>query len=235
MAYNTVGILQDGHFRTKGLPYESEIGFLIIMDLLGVKGIWKTPDYENHFNKWTNINYFIDDCFNKLPFQFNRYCFSDTIIITINAQNYNKNNNLLNYIRKIGITIGNIIQESVKNDLFFRGSISFGKYLKSSNSIIGPAIDDASICYDKSEIIGVIVSSDFKKILDNLYTNSFDCYPFIKYDIQINKSILQNWWLLNWNYNQNKQCMQILKVKSKYYFNNPKIKIKYTNTLAAFN
>lgn len=84
MGFNTIGSLIDGHFRLRGLPYEKEIGFLLVMDLLGVKGIWKTPNYENHFTKWTNINYFIDDCFSKIPLPFRRYCFSDTIIITIN-------------------------------------------------------------------------------------------------------------------------------------------------------
>lgn len=73
MAYNTFGTLFGGQFHMKGLRYEKERGFLVIMDLLGVKGIWRSSHYEEYFTKWENINYFIDNSFQKLPQQFHKY------------------------------------------------------------------------------------------------------------------------------------------------------------------
>jgi hypothetical protein len=231
MSYNTIGSLYGGQFHQKGLPFEREVGFLVVMDLLGVKGIWKTPNYENHFTKWTNINYFIDSCFDKQALPFHKYCFSDTIIITIKSQNYDKSNNLVNYIKSVGLALCEIIQEAILNGLFFRGSINFGEYLKSSDAIIGPTIDDAAICYDKPEIIGIVASSEFKTLLDMYCNDHGTCYPFTKYDLPLKRSVLKDWWLLKWNYNASEECLRILESRYRYYANKPNIQTKYRNTL----
>ncbi len=231
MSYNTIGSLYGGQFHQKGLPFEREVGFLVVMDLLGVKGIWKTSNYENHFTKWTNINYFIDSCFNKQALPFHKYCFSDTIIITIKSQNYDKSNNLVNYIKSVGLALCEIIQESILNGLFFRGSINFGEYLRSSDAIIGPTIDDAAICYDKPEIIGIVASSEFKTLLDMYCNDHGTCYPFTKYDLPLKRSVLKDWWLLKWNYNASEECLRILESRYRYYANKSNIQTKYRNTL----
>lgn len=182
MADNTFGSFYGGRFHPRGLTYETEVGFLIVMDLLGTKGIWKTPNFKEYFAKWRNINYFIDDSLNSIPVVYNKYSFSDTIIITVNVDQKNTNNNLINYIQRIGIILSDIIQEGIRNELFFRGAISFGQYYKSPESVIGPTIDDAATCFDEPQLIGIIASKDFQAIL-NEYDKEYDCDPFIRYKV----------------------------------------------------
>jgi flagellar biosynthesis/type III secretory pathway chaperone len=232
MGYNTFGSFYGGHFHPKGLSYESELGFLIVMDLLGIKGIWKTPDFEKYFTKWSNINDFIDDSLNNIPADYSKYSFSDTIIITAKVEGYKNNNDLVEYIPKIGVVLSDIVQEAIKNELFFRGAISFGQYYKSPESVIGPAIDDAAICYEEPQLIGIIASKDFVGILNNL-EKEYEFTPFIRYNVPLKEKLLNNWWLLRWNYNSNTTCLEILKAKEKQYSNNSFVKAKYSNTIIA--
>lgn len=138
---------------------------------------------------------------------------------------------MLNDIISIGLTISQIIQEAVKNELFFRGAISFGDYSRGPNAVIGPTIDDTSICYDKPELIGIVASEAFNNLINYYDKNNYNCYPFIKYDLPLKGSILHNWWLLKWNYDGDDICSKILKSKYENHINNPKVQVKYLNSI----
>jgi hypothetical protein len=60
MGTNTLPIVfNGGHYRLGGIDYENVYGIVIILDALGVKGIWKTKNPEKVLQNWNKDNYLL--------------------------------------------------------------------------------------------------------------------------------------------------------------------------------
>ncbi|MGB6673077.1 MAG: hypothetical protein WBE34_11630 [Candidatus Nitrosopolaris sp.] len=77
MGTNTLPIVfERGHYRLGGIDYENVFGIVIILDALGVKGIWKTKNPERRFYRTgtrlithSRITSVVCKVFISLPFQ----------------------------------------------------------------------------------------------------------------------------------------------------------------------
>jgi len=84
---------------------------------------------------------------------------SDTIFIGVSTTHNNKQLEGLTIMFLIDL-VKQIFKFSLKNNVFFRGAISFGEYLfdLSLNLVMGNAVDEASEWYESTDWFGVILT-----------------------------------------------------------------------------
>ncbi len=230
MSLNGVGRFLSGRIVPSELGFQQENGFVIVMDLLGVKRILERMTVQQFFNRSMMVNAFIENSLIPTTLSYQKHNFSDTIIITINLNNHN-NNNLIRNIRTIGRVLSSIICVGMDNIFFYRGAISYGKYWKSSSSIIGPAIYDASICHEEPQLIGIVAGKDFSDLLNRI--NEFEnlCNPFIRANVPLNNGSVDGW-IIDWE-DTNSVYLNLLRENMQQDWNNIPVRRKYLNTINA--
>src|SRR5256885_73379 len=133
--YNTP-IIYDGIGCTvRGYNSHTETGLVIFLDVLGMKGIWKSLPPIEVKNRWDSvIKAFMDILEERPPRGGHLFrVLSDTIIITIPTKLNNS---------AIKGTFDLLLQpfiESLKLGMLLRGTISYGKYILSERLIIDDA------------------------------------------------------------------------------------------------
>jgi len=196
---------------------EEKVGFIVLLDVLGTKGMWLRTAPKTALQNFSNI---VDSmeiwkdklekilASEKIKIDIATYFFSDTILITFMLD---KDLNIVNALKKCSYFVSSIIVHGVENDILIRGSISFGKFYMLNEQkysfVVGPAIDEAAEWYDKTEIIGVICSPSLNFMLDshtNRDTNNRIEEYFIKYrvglknDLRLKNNDTYFTWILNW-------------------------------------
>lgn len=199
-------------------------GFVVFVDFLGIKGIWKRVKPENVFTNMKDIaGKFEKELGMSVLSQFKTYftTLSDTVIITCECT--------LKYINSVFDILINPFLYSMKLRFPLRGAISYGKYFLSNRLIIGPAIDEAAHSHNKLEIIGICTSSNLSKrmaISTSVLplSNNYTYYPRIP-----TKNGNYNGWVLDW-----RKCGRELLPFLQYELNNQSddgVKSKYQNTI----
>lgn len=192
MSDNTIPIYLTkfpGDLRDKYIKPITYTGLIIVLDSLGMKkrSLEKDPKV---FEDWKRV---IDDFRYDVEYKFRSFLFSfsDTIMIVCP----NGSMNINQFINKfaVDILIPNFIKFFV-NEFPLRGSLSYGEYKVGQNLVLGKAVNDASICHDKTDWIGITISPS-----TNYY--SVDRYPFIYYPQIPYKTGNLPGWALNWYHN----------------------------------
>jgi hypothetical protein len=135
-----------GDLRDKYIKPITYTGLIIVLDSLGMKkrSLEKDPKV---FEDWKRV---IDDFRYDVEYKFRSFLFSfsDTIIIVCP----NGSMNINQFINKfaVDILIPNFIKFFV-NEFPLRGSLSYGEYKVGQNLVLGKAVNDASICHDKTD------------------------------------------------------------------------------------
>ena len=73
--------------------------------------------------------------------------------------------------------------------------MSQGRYYQSSRMLIGPVVDDAAACYEKSNWISISLTPGTSKLLDNNQNVNSDI--LVKYSVPY-KNFNANRWAINW-------------------------------------
>jgi hypothetical protein len=222
--------------------FHIENGFVILLDVLGIKGIWKRKNPESITRTWKDI---IERFDNSIRSTFDRHArlitLSDTIIITCECN--------ISCINSVFESIMTPFIYSVEHEFFLRGSISYGITYRSSLLLIGKPIDDAVQCHDQLEWIGIATTPHLSLYyLNNLGkrgTENYIYYPDIpvkKVDTE-HKDIYSPFYFarkerypglaLNWFNRSGSILGQLINQKNNQ--SKLEIKCKYENTLAFFD
>ena len=151
---------------------EEQHGLVVVLDALGVKGIQLRRNPQQFIETWMRIISVLrgtDSVLERLVHQGNLppanrsvMSFSDTIIITVTAENEEDT------FRHAIQYIVNTFCFALVHGVMLRGSIALGQFYSSENMIIGPAMDDAIQWHDQLDWIGVAASPSTSSRLDYL-------------------------------------------------------------------
>lgn len=225
-----------GGYSIRGFPSHPQTGFVIFIDVLGIKGIWRRKNPDLVINNWKEINKRFYDSINSSLGDFSHYSttISDTIIITCQCS--------IKYIDRIFQSLLQPFIFSMNLEFFLRGTISYGMTFLSPGLILGQSLDDAAEWHNKLEWIGITTTPALSQYylgrgISNI-TNNYVQYPHIPI-----KKIQRDWNILdikdyeglalNW-FNKGNNLQQLL-LSKRDVLTDPSVKCKYENTLAFYD
>jgi hypothetical protein len=151
---------------------DMKIGAIVILDLLGGKLEDESSivDFLDVRSEMTTI--FLGKAEKSaevkgISLEVKVYTFGDSIIFALSNGNDSDSDSVL---RSAILSTRQVLAYSIERGLPFRGSISYGKFYANdiSNTVLGPAVNDAATWHDKTEIIGVVATpSTTLKILSD--------------------------------------------------------------------
>ncbi len=172
-------------------------GAIAVLDVLGIKGMWETEPVEQIVQKWERLVFDFRDIEKSLNSDSNNNIvihiqyFSDTIIVTYEGDDPI---DLLSYM---SLHLTYPFCHSFSEKVFLRGAISVGKFRRTDNMIIGPAIDEAAKCYEHHKWIGVTLAPSAAKVIDETMAehNSHGWYENF---LVPSETSYDDVWTLNW-------------------------------------
>lgn len=225
-----------------------DIGFVCILDVLGVKGIYKRMDPKAFINTMKEIERFITRLQQNNAISYETEFISDTMIFTsFPKKQLTDRNNYIEFLRNMTLfaeLISSVVAVGVTFKIPFRGAMSCNKLIKDGHYIVGPAIDIAAMEYEKTDWIGVHSAPDLNLMIKeniNVLMLEKDRFSFIEYDVPFKEKIEKRY-SINW-------LKPLIKIGNGYSpkdfvhlnlselqnldpqnVNNGKIRIKYDNT-----
>jgi len=170
--------------------YSKESGTVIILDALGIKGIWKNHDPFKILEKWDRI---VDSLpydgtiAKKKGIELTYYTFSDNLYITFtNAET----NEILIEASKM---LSALISYGITKGFYFRGAISIGDFYKSDRMLLGEPIDEAAMYYEKPNWIGVMATPSVERILVQSEKRNEKVGLFCRYQIPTHNGKISGW------------------------------------------
>jgi hypothetical protein len=185
---------------------------VVALDRLGTRGIWLRDQHVTTLEKYCDLidevdrikNQFskhiqqFDKSKGKLP-EIKTMFFSDTLFLIFETGESDIEN--LSYVTWLG---GKIIVEGIKRNIFFRGAMSIGDvyYNEGYAVVFGPAIDEVTDWYEKSEWIGLHAAPSMHYYIEkNSGSAIFQFAEFLlKYNVPIKGYPNFKGWAVNWPY-----------------------------------
>jgi hypothetical protein len=192
----------------------------------------------------------------KAEYEIDIFTFSDTLIITVSITD---KQNIVNGLSLIGNILMQLFFWGLKDKLLFRGVFSIDKFyaLKTSSYLtagipvsesftptkkflfIGPTVDEAARCYNKSNWIGISSMPSATIHLNEIDIKADPMRYFVKIDIS-KYGVNENGWALAWpRYDTlqnslnptNESHIQYLEQQKNFYHDDEKVFPKYDNTI----
>ena len=217
---------------TKQTKVISKKGFVILLDALGTKSL-NGEKAEERLEQWGKLiagwphNFMYRAKFTQIKDLSQMVYFSDTIMIKVERD---EELTVSKQLEAIGHAIGYFIIHAMKFKIFFRGCISYGKYVFSDYGQVGEAVTDVGSYFELPNWIGVSLTPNLYKML----MIDKDVKPtFITYDIPTKNGLepnivlnIQHIWK---DYEENSlhdELVKQLKLQS-----DQKISLKYRNSI----
>lgn len=193
-------------------------GIIVLLDVLGMKGIWKREKPEKISKRWNNftrkfekqVKETLKDTKLKPAF----HTFSDTIMIIVETTEIKTD--LIRLTRSLYLPF----IMSIIIDMPLRGCIAAGEFHHDKTLIVGPAIDEAAEYYQIPQWVGISASPGTNRLIEEIYDSDQNALKgiFFKCDIPLKKSIEQNAWALRWPDDSDKTIADISEslVRTKY-------------------
>ncbi len=213
------------------VTFEEADGIIVLLDALGIKGIWNRKNPAEVLNTWASLQeeytkgieslrneFTAHGYFERLRFQ----AFSDTIMVSLPVKKRGVGsdrgrNPFWWTIMSMGELLNKLFRISILSHFYFRGCLSAGRFYRSENMIIGPAVDEAAEYYRLPEWSGISTCPSGSKILTDAEEMKASLYDFfIQSDIPLKNMIEKNGWALNWpkshseDQTENQKLRQIL-------------------------
>jgi len=181
-----------------------ETGVVALLDALGLKGIWARAEPDQVVESWEEVLAAFAESADKLKARLGRrrrtvvdtykvVAFSDTIIVTL------RTSDPAFYIPVMGGLIAGPFILGLTKGVYFRGTISIGKFHQTGSLIIGPAIDEAAEWYEQADWIGISTSPSAFFGLESLVDMGMDVTEFfVRYNIPMKSDMMPSGWALAW-------------------------------------
>ncbi len=169
-------------------------GYVLMLDMLGFKE--RTADIKSDFiDCWRALKKDIQRTAREMKYGYdihiNTLFLSDTIIICFSLK---KNDHC--DLNTLLLSIPELIQSFFlkymeKSGIFFRGALSFGKFifLSKENIVMGPALNEAAEWYESTDWIGIILTPSaeckLRLIKTELYESIAMYDDFVEYKIPL--------------------------------------------------
>lgn len=180
---------------------------VVVLDALGTRGIWLRRQPEVVLNEYCQIIDKVRELKGTIEKNFSIFTgtvkeimdtiiFSDTLILSFNVSDD------LQTISYVTWVTSNVLLEGLRRNLFFRGAVSIGDiyYKRDYPVIVGPAIDEVTDWYEKSDWIGIHAAPSMYYLLEknskNNILNGMDF--FLKYKFPIKDYTNYYGWAMNW-------------------------------------
>ena len=137
------------------IAFETVDGVIVLLDALGIKGIWKRKDPAEVLGTWSLLQSEYAKGIESLRAKLRAYgdlketkfeAFSDTIMVSLPitkrevGRDSGRNSSWWT-IMLIGEWLTDIFRVSTRHNFYFRGCLSAGTFYRSENMTIGPAVD----------------------------------------------------------------------------------------------
>ena len=173
---------------------QEKFGIIVLLDALGMKGIWKRKDSKEVLERWNQfVNFFESLVKEYIRAKTTFNAFSDTIIITV-VSNSNK----------ILLDLADLLRFQLIRSLVIgmplRGCITVGKFYQDGRLIIGDGLDEAAQYFELPQWIGVSASPSTHRIIEKFKAKERKGleHVFFKCDIPLKGSIEKDGWAINW-------------------------------------
>jgi hypothetical protein len=231
MSLNTLPLFFDGRrYRLRGVTHEDLNGIVVILDALGIKESWKERNTKEILDNWNTVYYMFDDDLHTL-LGVEVSAFSDTIIISMRGHK-RLFERPWTFVELLCQAIMNPFVRSMHYDYFFRGVLAMGGFSRSSRMLIGPAVDEAALYYEKADWAGISLAPSTQAVLQNEW-REMDSNLIVVYDVP-QKPPGGLMWAVNWiPYDRDHECWNILHDKVIQYTTSEEYEKlrKYRNTL----
>jgi len=195
---------------TKKPPIVMKRGVVVMLDVLGVKGIWSRMNSSDVIKKWRDIEEDFQDfhgLIKKDHADLNPkiQAFSDTIIITLEGKDDRK------LLTQAAMHVMWPLCHGILNGIYLRGSISIGEFYQDKTIVIGPAIDEAVAWYEKYDWMGITLTPTANYTAEKLNleeTKLIDLYTFTQ--VPFNDGTKKSLWTINWP-NELPEVMKFMK------------------------
>lgn len=146
-------------------------GFVCVLDALGTKGIWEKVnpvervlfiELLKNLARSLIVEKYSDE-HDKPTIIF----FSDTVLFT-QVCRYVDDLSIYMLYHKFIVFISIFMCTAFLHDIFYRGVLTDGFFFQKDELIIGPAIDEAASCYEKTNWMGVFLTDSATKTLKEL-------------------------------------------------------------------
>jgi hypothetical protein len=174
------------------VPFEEADGIIVLLDALGIKGIWNRKKPAEVLNTWSILQHEyikgIESLKNEL--QAHGYlekirfeAFSDTIMISLPVKGREVGsdrgrNPFWWTIMSMGQLLSKLFRVSILSNFYFRGCLSAGRFYRYENMIIGPVVDEAAEYYRLPEWSGISTCPSASKILTDAEEMKASLYDF---------------------------------------------------------
>lgn len=182
-----------------------DYGIICIVDALATKGIWSQRGPINYINVLDKLENDLSEKFTKyIPEEYplSIQSFSDTFFITMQFKDQSSNTDNSVFVKIFSFIIADFFLNALAEGVFFRGAISHGLFCSKGKRIIGPAVDDVAMYFEKPEFIGVVYtpSTGFAYHSTKMFTE--DNYDYcINYEtpLKFNSNIvIENLVVIDW-------------------------------------
>jgi len=173
-------------------------GAIALLDVLGIKGIWKREPVEEIVKKWVSIVSDFTDIEKALKNDQNAKIethlqfFSDTVIVTYEGKDP------IDLLAYMSLHLTYPFCHSFLQKIFLRGTICTGKFRRTENMIIGPTIDEAAEYYEQYNWMGITLSPTASVLIDETEKKHAAHGWYEKYKIPSKSGSDEEVWALNW-------------------------------------
>ncbi|MGE5481040.1 MAG: hypothetical protein ACM3U1_11525, partial [Chloroflexota bacterium] len=188
----------------------TKVGFIALLDACGISHL-NIDKVKLFANALLNQENYIGIIFNGITIRewlagrgvdssFEFFIFQDSIIISLETFNRDK---ALQGLPIFVQMLSAFILHSMSYQIFFRGAISFGEYVKSPIGYFGNAINEAARLYDLPRYFGIIASDSVAELnRDPIYQNerSWLTYDPIKCKDSNRQTTIQPYNIVNWHF-----------------------------------
>jgi hypothetical protein len=103
------------------------------------------------------------------------------------------------FLPDVGVFLSYVVKLGFEYKLAFRGAISFGDYIQSGATVLGPAISDVASWYDSAEMIGVFATPFCGHFLSRIHQkHEITKMEFVQYEVPLKGNISKKLWTVAW-------------------------------------
>lgn len=219
---------------------------MVILDVLGVKGMWHRPDAKEvvhrlyhvsditkrHIRRPRRLHFDIEQQSEKelagihRRIDFRVFGISDTVVILASGPIAASK-----LIRHLAADLYSLNEIALRHEVVFRGAISFGEFYVQGQSLVGPAVDEASEWHALPDCAGIVLTPSSGQIVDKLARSPKppEVIGFVKLPVPLKGGSRARLWILDWY-----RCWHPLSLLEKAFLRapvSPDVALKLENTL----